>query len=104
MKSPTGNFYFKAHVNNTNKRIKGYAEVIIQIFNKKEFKLIDLYTGAGDANKWAVGWTKIGDTLILQSSDIGNKAWSLKNNHVIEIKLTNKLNKRADFLYSKKYK
>ncbi len=60
-------------------------------------------TGAGDANKWTIGWTELGDTIVLQSSDIGNKAWFLQNREPTEIKMTDKLNERAEFLKIKKY-
>ena len=86
IKSPTGNFKIKATV------------------KRKNNKLAELNTGAGDANKWAIGWTENGDTIVLQSSDIGNKAWMLNMNKPNQIKITDELNKHADFLNSKKYK
>jgi len=50
------------------------------------------------------GWTEIGDTVIFQSSDIGNKAWVLNKKKLIPVQMTDALNKRAAFLKSKKYK
>ncbi len=78
IKSSTGNFKINATVNRTDKNADNYADVIIHIYNKKNEKLTELNTGAGDANRWAIGWTELGDTIVLQSSDIGNKAWSLE--------------------------
>ena len=101
--SPTGNFEIYSTVNQTDKNADNYAEVIIHLYDKKNEKLTELNTGAGDANKWTIGWTEIGDTIVLQSSDIGNKAWILKNDEPNEIKMTNELNERAEFLKSKKY-
>ncbi len=104
IKSPTGNFEIKATVNRTDKNVENYADVIIHLFDTENNKLTELNTGAGDANKWTIGWTELGDTIVLQSSDIGNKAWILKKNKPNEIKMTDKLNERAEFLYSEKYK
>jgi hypothetical protein len=104
IKSPTGNFEIKATVNRTDKNAENYAYVIINLFDKENNKLTELNTGAGDANKWTIGWTEIGDTIVLQSSDIGNKAWILNEDKPNQIIMTGELNKRAEFLYSEKYK
>lgn len=104
IKSPTGNFEIKATVNRTDQNAEDYADVIIHLFDKENKKLTELNTGAGDANKWTIGWTEHGDTVFLQSSDIENKAWILNKNKPNQIKMTDKLNDRAEFLYSKKYK
>jgi len=103
IKSPTGHFEIKATVNRTDKNSEDYADVIIHLFDKENRKTTELNTGAGDGNKWTIGWTEFGDTIVLQSSDIGNKAWILKKNKPTKIKITNKLNKRAEILYSEKY-
>ena len=103
IKSPTGNFGIKATVNRTDKNEENYADIIIHLSDTENNKLTELNTGAGDANKWTIGWTKIGDTIVLQSSDIGNKAWIIEKNKPTEIKMTEKLNQRAEFLKSEKY-
>ncbi|NRD21589.1 hypothetical protein HNV08_16180 [Winogradskyella eckloniae] len=101
--SSTGNFEIYATVNRTDKNADNYADVIIHLYDKKNEKLTELNTGAGDANKWTIGWTELGDTIVLQSSDIGNKAWILQNDQPTEIKMTDELNERAEFLKSIKY-
>ena len=103
IKSSTGNFEIKATVNRTDNNAENYADVIIHLFDKNNKKLTELNTGAGDANKWTIGWTKSGDTIVLQSSDIGNKAWILLNGNPSEIKITDELNERAEILKSGKY-
>ena len=103
IKSSTGNYAIQATVNRTDKNMDNFADVIIHIFDNNGKKLSDINTGAGDANKWAIGWTKSGDTIILQSSDIGNKAWIMQMNNPVEIKMTDKLNERAEYLESIKY-
>ncbi len=101
--SSTGNFEIEVTVNRTDKNADNYADVIIHLFDKNNKKLTELNTGAGDANKWTIGWTELGDTIVLQSGDIGNKAWILQNEKTVEIKMTAELNERAEFLKSKKY-
>ena len=101
--SPSGNFKISATVNRTNKNSADYAKIIIRLSDKNNRKLADINTGAGDAQKWAIGWTSSGDTIVLQSSDIGNKAWVIKNNKPIQIKMTKQLNQRAEWLKSLKY-
>ena len=103
IKSSTGNYLIQVTVNRTDNNSDNYADVIIHIFDNNSKKLFDLNTGACDANKWAIGWTKTGDTIILQSSDIGNKAWIIQMNNPTEIKMTNKLDERAEYLKSIKY-
>ena len=104
IKSSTENFEISATVNRTNKNAKNYAYVIVHLFDKNNQKLTEFNTQAGDGHKWTIGWTKSGDTIILQSSDIGNKAWTLQNENPNEIKMTDKLNERAEYLYLEKYK
>lgn len=103
IKSSTGNFEIQATVNRTDKTKSNYSEVIIHIYDSNNKKLTKLNTGIGDANKWSLGWTEFGDTIVLQSSDVGDKAWILQNEIPIEIKITDDLIKRADLLKSKKY-
>lgn len=102
--SPSDNYSIKARVNRTDKSATDYAYVLIDLFDKDGAKLTEINSRAGDASKWSIGWTEIGDTIILQSSDIGNKAWTLTNDRPTEIKMTDKLNDRAQYLYSEKYK
>jgi len=103
IKSSTGNYEINATVNRTNKNADDYADIIIHLYNKNNVKLTEINSEAGDANKWTIGWTESGDTIVMQSSDIGNKAWILQNDYPTEIEMTDKLNQRAEYLKSKKY-
>jgi len=103
IKSSTGNFEIQATVYRTDNNAENYADVIIHLFDKNNKKLPELNTGAGDANKWTIGWTKSRDTIVLQSSDIGNKAWIIQNGNPSEIKMTDELNERAEILKLEKY-
>ena len=101
--SPSENYGIKARINRTDKSAADYANVLIDLFDSDGSKLTEINSSAGDASKWTIGWTELGDTIVLQSSDIGNKAWALTNGRPTEIKMTDKLNDRAQYLYSKKY-
>lgn len=96
--SKTGNYSVKATVNRTNEKAEDYAYVIIHIYNKNEEEIYKFNSRAGDANKWSLGWTLYGDTIILQSSDIGNKAWVIMNGIAKESQITKELNEQIEKL------
>jgi hypothetical protein len=102
-KSPSGKYLLNATVNRTNAEANDYAEVLIHIYTPGKIELMQIHSKAGDVNKWALGWTTSGDTIVLQSSDIGNKAWTLIADTLSVITLTPALNHRAGELYSAKY-
>jgi hypothetical protein len=87
IRSPSGKYFIKANVNRSNNRGPDYATVIIQIYNTDTLKIDQLNTHAGDFNKWDIGWAQAGDTIILRSSDIGNKAWALSNQKWVELNI-----------------
>jgi hypothetical protein len=103
IKSPSGNFEIKATVNRIGENADNYAKVIIHLYDKNNVELTEINSEAGDFNKWAIGWTESGDTILMQSSDIGNRGWIVTQNNPTEIEMTNRLNKRAEFLKFKKY-
>lgn len=101
--SPSQHYTIQSSVNRTDRTKDNYAEVIIHLQDNDNVQIQEIHTGAGDANKWALGWTKTGDTIVLQSSDIGNKAWVVSNEKLEEIRLNEHLNRRAKELYRVKY-
>ena len=56
IKSPSGSFEIYTTVNRTNKNQDDYAYVVVHLFDNIG-KLKTFNTKAGDANKWAIGWT-----------------------------------------------
>jgi len=102
-KSPSGKYLLNATVNRTNTKANDYAEVLIHIYTPGKIELMQIHSKGGDANKWALGWTSSGDTIVLQSSDIGNKAWKLNADTLSVITLTPALNHRAGELYNAEY-
>lgn len=104
IESSTKNYVINAKVSRENNS-DVFAIVIIQVCDKRNKKIIDINTHAGDVNKWAIGWTTTGDTIVLYSSDIGNKAWTNNKNGWLEIEnLSKGLDLRAEELYKSKYK
>jgi len=102
--SPTTKYYITTTVNRTNNKKDDFADVIIHLYNSKGKLLSDFNTGAGDSNKWAAGWDRIKDTIILFSSDIGNAAYKIENEKLKSVDLTDELNRRASELKNEKYK
>jgi hypothetical protein len=102
--SPTKNYFIKGTVNRTDEKKENFADVIIHIYNKNKSEIQLLNSHAGDTNKWALGWTKVGDTILLQSSDIGNQAWTISNGQFKKVEMNTKIEKLAEELYKEKYK
>ena len=98
MASPSGKFKVQATVNRTERSADDYAEVVIHLIDSMDNKMVEINTGAGDANKWALGWTVEGDTIVLQSSDIGNQAWIIRDKRLFKVSMNNTLNERAEAL------
>ena len=102
--STTKNYSIKAQVNRTDQNKEDFADVIIIAYDQNKEELEKLNSHAGDANKWSLGWSKTGDTILLQSSDIGNQAWIIQNRKIQKVRLTKSLDMQAEDLYRKKYK
>jgi hypothetical protein len=102
--SPSGNYYIFATVNRTDKNKSNYADVVLHLLDKSE-NILETYTSkAGDAQKWALGWMPNEDIVILQSSDVGDMAFKIEENKLVEIEpLDKSMYERAKQLYEIKY-
>ena len=100
--SPSGKYYFISTVNRSDNSKDDYADVIISLYSADEELISKVNTNAGDANSWAVGWENEKDIVILNSSDIGFRAWKFENNQFIEIELTADLIKQAEAIKQEK--
>jgi hypothetical protein len=76
--------------------------VVLHVYKKDGTKVIDLNTGASNTLKWAAGFSPSEKTVILYSSDIGNRAWA-EPNHWKEIKTTQEIDSIAEDFYKAKY-
>lgn len=96
--SPSKNYKVQAFVNKTDRQNDNYLEVVLLLFDKNGKQISALNTNASHVHNWEIGWTEFGDTLVLQSSDIGNSAWIIEESDLVEINMTEKLQKRAETL------
>ncbi|PKP17776.1 MAG: hypothetical protein CVU05_14930 [Bacteroidetes bacterium HGW-Bacteroidetes-21] len=88
--SPSKKYYLTTTVNASDNS-KGDAEVVIHLYSTSGQLKFSLNTHAGDFSKWAVGWDKINDTVILFSSDIGTYAWQIEMDSLTSITLNDNL-------------
>lgn len=102
--SPTKKYYIVATVNRTDHGKKDFASVVVHLYDSKGHLLSEVDTRAGDANKWAAGWDKLRDTIILFSTDIANQAYKIENGEMRPVYLTDEINTRADELKQEKYR
>jgi hypothetical protein len=75
-RSSTGRYQLRAVVDRTddgNTHHFGLVVITVADSTGKTQAVID--TRAADVMKWSVNWSDVGDTIILQSSDIGTKKW-----------------------------
>lgn len=98
-KSVDGKYSVIAKVNRTDKNAKFYAEPIFEIYNSKKQLIAKIESGAGDFSKWEVGWSDMDNYLLLNSSDIGIKAWKVDDNKVTEIEPSSELYSQALYLF-----
>ena len=96
--SHTGRYFLNSTVNRTEPPREDFGLVIVHVKDSTGKELAILNTKVGDAMQWHVGWSQYGDTIILWSSDIGNKAWVIENNTVSEVPMTPSLNEQADWM------
>ena len=98
IKSPDGKFSVIAKVNRTDKNAEFYAEPIFEIYDSKKNLIAEIESDTGDFNRWKIGWSKSDNILIMNSSDIGIKAWKISNNGIEKIEITPELNTQAEKL------
>jgi hypothetical protein len=100
IQSPSGNYSIVAVVNKSSKSEENYAIVSIELFSREGIKLSELNTHASDFSKWAVGWDAFNDTLILNSRDIGVKAWEIEQNEFKEVFASEAIQNRAAEIFT----
>lgn len=76
-RSPSGDYTVRASVNRISTDSSDYALLEIHVKDKTGADVATIDTRTGDAEKWSVEWTKVGDTIVLKSSENGDRAWSM---------------------------
>lgn len=103
MISPSGKYYLITTVNRTDKSKDDFATVVISLYSVEKELLSVLNTKAGDSNKWAIGWDKIMDIIILKSSDIGTYAWKIENGEFVNVEMSESIREQAEEIMENKY-
>ncbi len=101
--SPSGTYGVFASVNATDTSRADYAHVVLHLTDTTGQECATLLTRAGDANKWALGWMQSGDTIVLQSSDVGDMAFVPSPTAITEVAADTAVRMRAQELYRAKY-
>ena len=101
--SPSTNYTLIAKVGFTSPMVH------LLVSNQKEQIIDKVDTRASDVQKWAAGWMSHGDTIVLQSSNIGTHAYSMLTGKLQEIDIysdtvqARAILKRAEQLKELKY-
>lgn len=75
--SPSEEFFVQANVNRSSKDHANYGLVVLELTDK-DGQILDKQTSrVGDFNKWELGWSETGDTIVLQSTDIGTQRYTV---------------------------
>ena len=103
MDSPTKKYYFIASVNETDEARGDFGRLVIHLYDLDGHLLSEVDTGVGrsDTNSWTFGWDRSRDTIIIWSSDKGNRAYKINDHQLRTIELNNEINKRAEELKQK---
>ena len=78
--------------------------VYFELYDKGDNPIDSIRTGASDFQKWAFGWHDEQDIVILYSSDIGTRAYSVQEDKLSEVSpLTPAIEAKAKALYTERY-
>jgi hypothetical protein len=86
--------------------IEEVSLIKLHLTNKEGVELHAVNSGASDAMKWALGWMPGENVVVLQSSDIGTRAYDIVDNRLVAKPgaFENKrIQARAKILKSQKY-
>jgi hypothetical protein len=99
IQSPSGEYSIFA-------TIEEVSLIKLHLTNKEGVELDTVYSGASDAMKWALGWMPSENVVVLQSSDIGTRAYDIVDNRLVaksEAFENKRIQARAKILKSQKY-
>lgn len=82
IKSPDGSLTLTPSVNTSNSDPTKYLCVAFDIFDSSGSRVHHVESSASDRMKWAIGWFD-DRTIVLYSSDVGTRAWKLKENDAV---------------------
>lgn len=95
--SPSGNFGYTPSFSED-------GIVYLDLFDGSNEHIHAVRTGASVHQKWASGWHIDQDIVILYSSDIGTRAYSIKDDKLVELRsMTPDIESQATALYKQRY-
>ena len=106
--SPSGRYEVFATVELTDPNDPHYVAVVLHLRDAAGNALDSHVTGASHVMKWAVGWMPTEDVVIHQSSDIGNRAFAVREDRLVPlprngVDWTDAMDERAAELYELEY-
>ncbi len=81
IRSPNGKLTLTASINDA-KDAANFLCVVIDVTDANDAVVGQVQTSASDRMKWAVGWFD-DSTIVLDSSDIGSRAWKVNEDQSI---------------------
>lgn len=101
--SPSGEYFFKTSINRDKADVREYLCVVVTIYNNIGEIVETIQTNASNTMRWDVSWGE-NDSILLNSSDIGNYKWENISSERWELRYINpdelliiKLNMDPDF-------
>ncbi|MHC4500747.1 MAG: hypothetical protein ACYS21_16745 [Planctomycetota bacterium] len=103
--SPSGSYQISASVNKDESDKTRYLCLKLRLTDSRGTELDVVQTSVSYTMKWALGWMKEKDTVVLYSSDIGTCGYEIaKDGKLKEIETDKVVIDRARELYEEKYK
>jgi hypothetical protein len=103
--SPGGKYFISASINHSKADLRKYLCLKLELFDDKGDSIGSEQTGVSDNMKWALGWMKDSDTVVLYSSDRGTIAYSVAADGAFKsAQVTPEIRERAEELKKEKYK
>ena len=104
MKSPSEKYFISTTINSDKNDRIHYLCVILHLYDSENQEIDTFQTAASDRMKWASGWMKETDVLVLYSSDVGTSAWKIKDNKMVVLEtLDDDMRNRGSELNRNKY-
>lgn len=102
--SPSKRFILKVDINENKSDKTKYGCVVLTVYDTSNKEISTFQTGASNYMKWAVSWYPTKDTIVLYSSDIGNRAYHLTDKNQLDtISVTKEIDSIAKLIFDKKY-
>ena len=103
MRSPSGAWDVRIYESEFSDFTHLAGIVYLDLIDAKGRKVDSQRTAASTNSKWAVGWLVGTDTLVLNSRDIGVRAWRCDGSGFAEVELDSAMQRMAERVLEAKY-